>query len=113
MVILLNSVLNDIPVYFSFPKMPLKAWKSLVKIQRIFLWGGVKGDSKICWAKWSNVCKSKMNGGLGVRDLCFLNLFLIDKWRERLLTGALIYGLILFLFVMVLLLSLLCPRAGL
>ncbi|CAK8573872.1 unnamed protein product [Lathyrus sativus] len=40
------------------------------------------------WVKWSNVCRHKKSGGLGVRDLRMVNLALLDKWRWRLMSGA-------------------------
>jgi hypothetical protein len=44
-IVLRNSVLNAIPIFFlSFLKMPVSVVKSVVRIQRNFLWGGVKGD---------------------------------------------------------------------
>ncbi|GAU44350.1 hypothetical protein TSUD_129240 [Trifolium subterraneum] len=57
----------------------------MVRIQREFLWGGVKGGNKIKWVKWSVVCKAKRMGGLGVRDIKIVNLSLLAKWRWRLL----------------------------
>jgi len=48
-IVLLNSVLNAIPIFFlSFLKIPTKVVKMVTKIQREFLWGGVKGGRKIC-----------------------------------------------------------------
>jgi hypothetical protein len=39
-VVLLNSVLNSIPIFFlSYLKMPTKVWKLIVGLQRRFLWG--------------------------------------------------------------------------
>lgn len=46
--ILLIYVLNVIYVFLlSFMKIYVKICKKLVKTQVMFLWGGVKGDSKI------------------------------------------------------------------
>jgi hypothetical protein len=85
-IVLINSVLNAIPVFFlSFMKMPKSVWKKLVRIQREFLWGGVRGGRKISWVKWSIVCQDKSQGGLGVRDAIIFNLSLLAKWRWRLL----------------------------
>lgn len=69
-------------------KMPVKVWRKTVRIQRRFLWGGVKEDSKISWVSWVNVCKPKSKDGLGVRDLLCVNLSLLAKLRWRLITGA-------------------------
>jgi len=39
-VILLNSVLNSIPIFFlSFLKMSNGVWRHIVRIQRHYLWG--------------------------------------------------------------------------
>jgi hypothetical protein len=46
-IVLINAVLNAIPVfYLSFLKMLKIVWKKLVRIQREFLWGGVRGEGK-------------------------------------------------------------------
>jgi hypothetical protein len=84
---MINAVLNAIPIfYLSFLKIPNKVWKKVVRIQREFLWGGVKGGKKISWVKWSVVCRDRKKGGLGVRDIRIVNLSLLTKWRWRLLS---------------------------
>jgi hypothetical protein len=84
--VLINSVLNAIPIFFlSFLKMPRSVVKAVVRIQRNFLWGGVKGDKKMCWISWGTVCKDKKDGGLGVRDIKVVNVSLLSKWRWNLL----------------------------
>jgi hypothetical protein len=40
---------------------------------------------KVAWVKWSDVCRPKDEGGLGVRDLRLMNISLLTKWRWRLL----------------------------
>jgi hypothetical protein len=85
-IVLINSVLNAIPIFhLSFLKLPNKVRKKIVRIQREFLWGGVKGGRKINWVKWSVVCREKSKGGLGVRDVSWVNFSLLAKWRWRLL----------------------------
>jgi hypothetical protein len=58
-VILINSVLASIPVFFlSFLKIPLKVRMAIVRIQRNFLWGGASGDkNKIDWVSWRDICR--------------------------------------------------------
>lgn len=57
--------------------MFVKVWKKLLRIQRRFIWGGAKVNSKISWVKWYTVCKSNMNGDLGVRDLDWRRSFIV------------------------------------
>ena len=87
-VVLLNSVINVIPIfYLSFLKLLVQVWKRLVCIQSEFLWGGVGGGRKISWVKWESVCHHKSNGGLGIKDIRVMNISLLAKWRWRLLDG--------------------------
>jgi hypothetical protein len=86
--VLINSVLNSIPIFYrSFLKMPAVVIKKIVRIQREFLWGGVKGGRKISWVKWRDVCLPKNQGGLGVRDVGNVNSSLLIKWRWKLLNN--------------------------
>jgi hypothetical protein len=39
----------------------------------------------MCWVKWSEICKPKKEGGLGVKDLRLMNASLLSKWRWKLL----------------------------
>jgi hypothetical protein len=65
----------------------MKTGKKLVSIQRNFLWGGTNNKSKIAWVEWVDVCRSKEDGGLGVKNLRLMNIALLTKWRWRLLTS--------------------------
>jgi hypothetical protein len=85
-IVMINAVLNSIPIFFlSFLKVPTLVRKKIVRMQREFLWGGVKGGRKIIWVKWSVVCKERKKGGLGVRDIRLVNLSLLAKWRWRII----------------------------
>jgi hypothetical protein len=66
-------------------KMPV-VWREVVSIQRNFLWGGLSTRRRINWVKWADICKTKKEGGLGIKDLCLMNLSLLAKWRWRLLS---------------------------
>ncbi|MCI15296.1 putative ribonuclease H protein, partial [Trifolium medium] len=66
--------------------MPTKVRKKIIRIQRNFLWGGASGEkNKIPWVSWKDVCRPKVDGGLGVKDLLLFNVSLLAKWRWCLL----------------------------
>ncbi|GKV13373.1 hypothetical protein SLEP1_g24382 [Rubroshorea leprosula] len=47
--------------------------------------GGGEYNRKIAWVSWETMCKSRKEGGLGVKDLGRFNLALLGKWQWRLL----------------------------
>jgi len=47
--------------------------------------GGFSEKRRICWVNWKEVCLPKKNRGLGVRNLEFVNISLLGKWRWGLL----------------------------
>lgn len=49
-IVLLKSVLTSIPLYYlSFFRISRKVLKTLIGIQRSFLWGGGDGNRRINW----------------------------------------------------------------
>ncbi|KAL8498535.1 hypothetical protein ACS0TY_021749 [Phlomoides rotata] len=80
-IILLNAVLNSLPTYYlSFYRLPKHTLREIVKLQRDFLWGGGVNGKKIPWVAWNDICKSKVDGGLGVKHLDLFNKSLLSKW---------------------------------
>lgn len=53
-----------------------------------FMGGSLGGKNKVCWVSWDVVCKSKENGGLGVKNLDCFNIALLGKWVWRFLVGV-------------------------
>lgn len=79
-IVVLNSVLKSIPTsYLSFLKIPIRVIKSIIYIEREFIWGGVRGDCKINRFSWRWICLPKSKGGLGVKDMKLVNISLLTK----------------------------------
>ncbi|XP_019418409.1 PREDICTED: uncharacterized protein LOC109329191 [Lupinus angustifolius] len=88
-VTLLKSVLSSLPIYyFSFFKAPVSIIHELERIQRRFLWGRGEVNKGIHWVRWKEVCRSKEEGGLGVKNLGLFNLALLGKWRWHMLSSS-------------------------
>lgn len=70
----------------SFFRAPECAIGKIEALFRRFLWGGEEGKRKIHWVAWSNICKDKSEGGLGLKNLKAFNYALLEKWLWRLRT---------------------------
>ena len=78
-VTLTKAVLSSIPVHtMSTICLPVSTLKKLDSLSRSFVWGG--GQHLVAWGK---ICKSKTEGGLGIRKSRDINKALIAKvgWR--------------------------------
>lgn len=63
-VVLINSVLNSIPLYLlSFYERPKVVFNEFIKMQRNFLWGDHDDGRKICWVAWDQFVNLKKKGG--------------------------------------------------
>ncbi|CAK8570156.1 unnamed protein product [Lathyrus sativus] len=81
---LINSVLNSIPVFlFSFYRAPKLVLQEIINIQRAFLWKGEEQKRRINWVAWTDICKSKADGGLGIKDCEAFNIALLSKWAWK------------------------------
>jgi hypothetical protein len=75
---------------FFFPK---KFIDQITAIIRKFWWAGVQEDnatSPIPYTSWEDICQSKDNGGLAIRDIHIVNksLILNAAWRIATNKGA-------------------------
>ena len=80
----IKSVFTAIPLfYLSVFKASESVYKSIISIQRRFLWGWGKEKIPISWVSWENLCKPKEEGGLGLKDIRKFNFAILAKWRWR------------------------------
>lgn len=83
---LVKSCLQNILIYYlSLFKMPCCVVDKIEKIQKCFLWTGMKEKSHMSLVSWEKVCSSK--GGLGIRKLKPFNRDLISKIGWQLVEG--------------------------
>lgn len=88
-VVMINSVLNVIPVYMlSFYRAPKKVLQILCQIQGNFLWNRKENSRAVHLASWKTVCKTIDQGGLGVKDIGVMNLAFLNKWKWRILNES-------------------------
>jgi len=81
---LIKSVITAVPLYYlSLYKAPESVCKSIISIQRRFLWGWGKDNKLISWVSWKNICKPREEGGLDIRDIRKFNVALLAKWKWR------------------------------
>lgn len=62
-----------------------KAYYMKLRNCRSFFWGQKKDEKKMIWVAWSKLYNSKMEGGLGMRNLSSFNCALLGKQAWRLI----------------------------
>lgn len=81
---LLKSILFGIQAFWSCNfYLPRAVLKSIQRMFTQFLWGGSSSSPKQIKVSWKECCKSKIEGGLGIRDIFQWNLasHLFHIWR--------------------------------
>ena len=73
--ILIKAVVQAIPTYtMSCFKLLVGLCNELESLIRKFWWGQRRDRRKIHWVRWSTMCKPKVEGGIGFKDLALTSL---------------------------------------
>lgn len=85
--VLLKSITTTLPHYvMQVCKLPQKTIDNLERVNRNFFWGSTEHRWGIHPIVWSQVCRLKSTGGLGIRPLLAVNKVLLAKLTWRFLT---------------------------
>ena len=75
--VLIKVVAQAIPTYtISCFQLPKGLCDEIESMMKRFLWGQ---ESKVAWVSWKKLCKSKLKGGMGFRNLQAFNLAMLAK----------------------------------
>ena len=75
--VLIKVVAQAIPTYtMSCFQLPKGLCDEIESMMKRFLWGQ---ESKVAWVSWKKLCKSKLKGGIGFRNLQAFNLAMLAK----------------------------------
>ncbi|KAJ9680073.1 hypothetical protein PVL29_019377 [Vitis rotundifolia] len=81
---LIQSCLTHMPCYFlSLFKIPVSVAAKIERLQRDFLWSGIREGKRDHLVSWDVVCNSKAKGGLGFEKISLRNIALLGKWLWR------------------------------
>ena len=78
--ILIKAIAQAIPTYtMSCFLLPKSLCDEIEGMMRKFWWGQREQESRIAWINWKKLCKSKLEGGMGFRNLQAFNLAMLAK----------------------------------
>nr|KAJ0198574.1 hypothetical protein LSAT_V11C700342390 [Lactuca sativa] len=85
---LISAVLASLPVYWASVVLLLKGIiKEVEKIMRNFLWSSGQNSKGIAKVSWNEICKPKIYGGLGLKNLRDWNIALLSSRIWKIISG--------------------------
>ncbi|KAL5864315.1 hypothetical protein ACOSQ3_001829 [Xanthoceras sorbifolium] len=78
--VMLKAVIQAMPTYsMTLFRLPQSLIYDLHRLMARFWWESNASNNKIHWCSWSHLCRSKLESGLGFRDLSLFNQALLAK----------------------------------
>ena len=71
----------------SFYSLHESLHKEIAKIQSRFYWAGEHDKQKYHMVSWSDICKPREQGGLGIMCSKWMNIALLSRWLWRIAQG--------------------------
>lgn len=86
--VMIKVVLKKLPPHLmSYLKLPAFVIKQFSRTISSFRWDSKNNSHKLHWVSWQDMCKSKPEGGLGIRDFTLFNQALLASQCWKIITN--------------------------